>query len=40
MIYCSICGKKIKECECVVPKEIETKVVEPKETKSTKKTKE
>jgi hypothetical protein len=32
-IYCSQCGKDIKECKCNRSKKVETKVAEPKETK-------
>ncbi len=32
-IYCSLCGKNIKECTCKKTNPVETKVTQPKETK-------
>jgi DTW domain-containing protein YfiP len=32
-IYCSQCGKDIKECKCNRSKKVETKVVKATETK-------
>ena len=35
-IYCSLCGKDIKDCTCKRSIKIETKVVQPEETKEVK----
>ena len=35
-IYCSLCGKNIKQCTCKRSKPIETKVQDPVETKDIK----
>lgn len=37
-IYCSICGKDIEKCTCKRANPVETKVVQPKETKQDVKT--
>lgn len=33
-IYCSLCGKDIKDCTCKKSSPIETKVAQPEETKA------
>lgn len=33
-VYCSLCGKDIKQCICKKPNPIETKVTTPQENKT------
>lgn len=32
-VYCSLCGKDIKDCTCKKSIKVETKVMQPEETK-------